>query len=320
MSQPSPASLLIVAGPTASGKSALALALAEELRGTIINADSMQVYRDLAVLTTRPGAADLARAPHRLYGVIDAAETCSVGRWRLMALAEIAASHRAGRVPILAGGTGLYLRALLEGLAPVPPIPAAARAQARALQARLGGEAFRRALAPLDPEAAQRLAAGDTQRLIRAYEVAKATGRTLAAWRRGQGAPGFSAAAVVLLPPRETLYAGCDARFLAMMEQGAAPEAEALLARGLDPALPAMKAVGVRELGALLTGRADREAAIAAAQQATRRYAKRQYTWLRHQLPETGSLRKLVLTEQFSESLLPKIFSFIRQFQLTVKV
>jgi tRNA dimethylallyltransferase len=312
--------LLIVAGPTASGKSALALALAEALRGTIINADSMQVYRDLAVLTARPGAAEVARAPHRLYGVIDAAEACSAGRWRDLALAEIAAARAEGRLPILAGGTGLYLRALLDGLAPVPPVPPAIRAAARALHAELGGPAFRAALAALDPEAAERLAAGDTQRLVRAYEVAQGTGKTLASWRRGQSAPEFRAAAILLLPPREALYRACDARFLAMMGHGAEAEAGALLARQLDPAVPAMKAVGVPELAQLITGRLPREAAIAAAQQATRRYAKRQYTWFRHQLREGAGVSKHVVAEQFSESLVPEILSFIRQFLLTIKV
>jgi tRNA dimethylallyltransferase len=277
----------------------------------------MQIYRDLAVLTARPGAAELARAPHRLYGVVDAAEACSAGRWREMALAEIAAARAAGRLPILVGGTGLYLRALLEGLAPVPPVPAEIRAASRALHAALGGADFRAALAALDPEAAARLPAGDTQRLIRAYEVATATGRTLAAWRERQRPPGFAAAAILLLPPREVLYALCDARFNAMMEAGAEAEARALLARGLDPALPAMKAVGLRELGELAAGRLGRDAAMASGRQATRRYAKRQYTWFRHQLPEREGFRKLVLAAQYSESLLPEIFSFIRQFLLT---
>jgi tRNA dimethylallyltransferase len=320
VSSAAPQPVVIVAGPTASGKSALAVALAEALGGTIINADSMQVYRDLAVLTARPGAAELARAPHRLYGVIDAAEACSAGRWRGLALAEIAAARAAGRLPVLTGGSGLYLRALLEGLAPVPPVPAALREEARALHARLGGEAFRQALAVRDPEAAQGLAAGDTQRLIRAYEVVAATGRPLAHWRRGQGpAAGPPAAAVLLLPPRAELYAACDARFLQMMERGALAEAAALLARGLDPALPAMRAVGVPELAALLAGRASREAAVAAAQQATRRYAKRQYTWFRHQMPEHAALQKLVLEQQFSESLTPEILPFIRRALLTTK-
>ena len=320
MSSAEPQPVVIVAGPTASGKSALALAIAEAVGGTIINADSMQVYRDLAVLTARPGAAELARAPHRLYGVIDAAEACSAGRWRDLALAEIATARAAGSVPVLTGGSGLYLRALLEGLAPVPPVPAALRAEARALHAHLGGEAFRQALGARDPEAARRLAPGDTQRLIRAYEVVAATGRPLADWHRGQGsAAGPPAVVVLLLPPRTELYAACDARFLRMMEQGALAEVATLLARGLDPALPAMRAVGVPELAALLAGRAAREAVVAAAQQATRRYAKRQYTWFRHQMPEHGALQKLAIGEQFSESLVTKILPFIRRALLTIK-
>jgi tRNA dimethylallyltransferase len=320
MTSPPPA-LIIVAGPTASGKSALALALAEEFGGTIINADSMQVYRDLAVLTAQPGAAEQARAPHRLYGVIDAAEPCSAGRWRAMAMAEIERARGECRVPIVVGGTGLYLRSLLDGLAPVPPVPAAIRAEARALHARLGGPAFRDALGALDPEAAQRLAAGDGQRLVRAFEVATATGQPLSAWQRRPGpAPDLTAAAIILLPPRPALFAACDARFLAMMQAGALAEVAALLRRGLAPVLPAMKAVGVPELGALLAGRLTPDAAVAAAQQATRRYAKRQYTWFRRQLPQTGRTQRMLVDAQFSESLSPKIFSFIRQFLLTVNV
>jgi tRNA dimethylallyltransferase len=318
MSSPAPTPLLIVAGPTASGKSALALVLAEAFAGTIINADSMQVYRDLHVLTARPRPEEEARAPHRLYGVIDAAEPCSAGRWRAMALTEIEAARAAGRVPILAGGTGLYLHALVHGIAAMPAIPAAVRAAAQALHAALGGAAFRARLAELDPGAAARLAAGDTQRLIRAYEVAAATGRPLGEWQRA--APPAAApniACVVLLPPRALLYAACDARFGAMMEQGAVDEARALLGRGLAADLPAMKAVGVRELAALIAGTTTREAAIAAAQQSTRRYAKRQYTWLRHRM---AGLRPLTIDAQFSESLLPGILSFIRQQLLTAKI
>jgi tRNA dimethylallyltransferase len=305
--------ILIVAGPTASGKSALALALAEELRGTVINADSMQVYRDLPILTAQPNAAARARAPHRLYGEIDAAEGFSAGAWRERAVAEIAASRAASRVPILVGGTGLYFRALLDGLAPTPPIPAEARNAARALHVELGPAAFHDRLRALDSEAAARLHPGDTQRLLRAYEVATATGRTLGDWQRGQAsARDFSAAAILLLPPREPLYAACDGRFLNMLALGAAEEVEALLARDLDPSLPAMRALGVRELASWLVGKIDRDAAIAAAQQATRNYAKRQMTWFRHQLPEGQGLRKLVLDEQYSERLLPNIFAFIR--------
>jgi len=320
MSEEAARPLVIVAGPTASGKSALALAVAEAFGGTIINADSMQVYRDLRVLTARPGEAEEVRAPHRLYGVLDAAEACSAGRWRALALAEIAAARQAGRLPILAGGTGLYLRALLDGLAPVPPVPESARREARALHARLGAVAFKSALAALDPETAERLAPGDTQRLIRAYEVVRGTGRGLRAWRRAQAPTGaFQAAAIALLPPRPALYASCDGRFLRMVEAGAVAEVAALGARGLDPALPVMKAVGVGELGAFLAGRCSLADAIAAAQQATRRYVKRQYTWLRHQLSASDHLRRLDLSAQFSESLKGEIFSFIRQFLLTIK-
>ncbi len=312
------ASIVIVAGPTASGKSALALALAEEFRGTIINADSQQVYRDLEIVTARPGAAETARAPHRLYGFIDAAENCSVGHWLKLARAEIDAARHNGRLPILAGGTGLYVEALLKGLAELPEIPAALRAEVRALYGRLGGEAFRAALAELDPEAAARLPTSDAQRLTRAYEVVMATGRPLSEWQKRQSpGPALRAAIVLSLPPRASLYAACNARVLRMAENGAEAEIAALLGRGLDKNLPAMKAVGVREFAALLDGRSSYAEAIAAMQQATRQYAKRQYTWFRRRIPDGERVQKLVIDQQFSESLLPGIFSFIRQFLLT---
>jgi tRNA dimethylallyltransferase len=307
--------IVIVAGPTASGKSILALALTERLNGIVVNADSMQIYRDLPILTAQPDAAARARVPHRLYGEIDAAEQFSVGAWRALALAEIASAARTGQTPILTGGTGLYFRALLEGLAPVPPIPPAIRAAAQALRAEIGIGAFHRELAALDPEAAARLKPGDRQRVLRAYEVAKATGRTLAAWQAEPSAgPAVSAEMILLLPPREALYAACDARVLAMIEHGATEEVRALLARNLEPDLPAMRALGVAELARWLQGKTMREEAIAALQQATRNYAKRQITWFKHQTPERAGLRKLVFEEKFSERILPQIFSFIRQF------
>ncbi len=306
--------ILIVAGPTASGKSALALTVAERLGGTIINADSMQVYRDLPRLTAQPDAAAQARAAHRLYGEIDPAEGFSAGAWRLRALAEIETSRAAGRLPILVGGTGLYLRALLDGLAPTPPIPADVRREARSLHAALGAAAFHDALGRLDPEAAARLNQRDTQRVIRAYEVAIATGRTLGEWQRGHPVvPDLSARAIVMLPQRERLYAACDARFLDMVAHGAVAEVQALLDRDLGPDVPAMRALGVRELAAWLQGQVDRKSAIAAAQQATRNYVKRQLTWFRTQLPETQRLQKRIFTEQFSERLLVEIYPFIRQ-------
>ncbi len=304
---------IIVAGPTASGKSALALALAEHYGGTIINADALQVYRDLRILTARPGALAAERAPHRLYGFLDAAERGSAARWRTLALVEIAAAGKAGRLPIVAGGTGLYLRALREGLAAVPDIPPAIREEAAALYLRLGGAQFREELARLDPVSAARLPPGDRTRLTRAYEVAQATGLPIGEWRKQTGVPTpYRFATILLSPPRETLYAACDARFLAMIEAGGLAEAAALLARNLSPELPAMKAVGLPELFRHLRGEISLDAAIAAAQQATRRYAKRQMTWFRHQLDA-----ELICVEQYSESFGLTARHFIDHFLLT---
>jgi tRNA dimethylallyltransferase len=299
----------IIAGPTASGKSALALVLAEALGGTIINADSMQVYRDLRVVTARPTETDLARAPHRLYGVIDGAELCSAAHWAALARAEIAAIRAEGRLPILVGGTGLYLRTLLHGIAEIPPIPEAIRAAARARHAAIGGVAFRAELAGLDPAGAARLAPGDSQRLMRAYEVVTATGRPIGAWQR-DAAPGeaLSHRAFVLLPPREVLNAAIDARFIAMAGNGALDEVAALLERRLDPALPVMKAVGVPELAAHIRGETTLDAAIEAAQTASRRYAKRQMTWFRHQMPGAQ-----LWHEQFSNKIGAEICQIVRE-------
>jgi tRNA dimethylallyltransferase len=310
--------VILVAGPTASGKSALALELAAALGGTIINADALQAYRDLRILSARPDEAALARVPHRLYGYLDAAERGSVGRWRALALCEIAASHRAGRVPILVGGTGLYLRALQHGLASIPPIPAAIREEAAALYRALGGVGFHERLAAQDPVAAARLSPGDRQRLMRAWEVVHATGRPLSEWHGGEWQAGpaaaspFRFACLLLAPPREALYAATDARFLGMIAKGALAEAAALAARGLDPGLPAMKAVGLPELLRHLEGDITLDEAVAAAMRATRRYAKRQMTWFRHQM-----VPDLVLTAQLSESLLRCSRHFIDRFLLT---
>ena len=305
--------IVIVAGPTASGKSALALRLAEHYRGAVINADALQCYRDLRILTARPGAAENAGAPHLLYGFLDAAERGSAARWRDLALAEIAASLAAGRLPILVGGTGLYLRALMGGLAPMPDIPPAIRDEAAALYQQLGGAAFRVELARLDPVAAARFPAGDRTRLTRAFAVVRATGRPIAEWQNAAPTPApYRFATILLAPPRDTLYAACDARFGAMISAGALDEAAALLARGLDPDLPAMKAVGLPELIRHLRGETTLDAAVAAARQATRRYAKRQTTWFRHQL-DAG----LICNEQYSESLLRCSRHFIDRFMLT---
>jgi tRNA dimethylallyltransferase len=271
----------LIAGPTASGKSALALRLAQETGGELVNADSMQIYRDLRILTARPTAEEEARAPHHLFGVADAAEGWSVGRW-VRAAAEVLADIDArGRTAIVVGGTGLYFNALTEGLAEVPPVPAQVREQAAQDFELLGERAFRARLAVHDPAAAARIAPGDRQRLARAWEVHAATGTPLTDWQR-TGAPVLAAGrwrGVVLEPPREVLYARCDARLAAMLEHGALAEVRDLLARRLDPDLPAMKAVGVREFGAFVRGETTLAAALARAQQETRRYAKRQMTW-----------------------------------------
>jgi tRNA dimethylallyltransferase len=305
--------VLVITGPTASGKSALALDLAAGAGGTVINADSLQCYRDLEILTARPQPSALARAPHRLYGFLDAAERGSAGSWRERALAEIVVATKAGRLPIVVGGTGLYIRALTDGLAPFPEIPEEARQEAAALHRTLGGAAFREHLAGLDPDAARRLCAGDTQRLVRAYAVVRATGVPIGAWRaRPHPAAPYRFATILLMPPRERLYAACDARFAAMIERGALTEAAALAGRGLDPGLPAMKAVGLPELIGHLRSEMPLTEAVAAAQRATRRYAKRQMTWFRYQ-----SRPDLIIVEQLSQSLLRRSRQFIDEFLLT---
>ncbi len=309
---------MLVGGPTASGKSALALDLAEALDGVVINADSMQVYRDLAVVTARPDAEDLARVPHRLYGTIDGAERCSAARWREMAIAEIDAAHGDGRLPVVAGGTGLYLRALTEGFSDIPDVPDAVRSATMARHAELGGAAFHAALAERDPVMAARLSPGDSQRLVRAWEVLEATGRSLADWQAAPVAgppPGYRFLTIILVPPRDALYAACDRRFAAMMEADAVAEVRALLARGLDPALPVMKVLGVPEIARFLAGEVDRDTAIAQAQQATRRYAKRQMTWFRNQILARSPENTHALDAQYSKSLWPEILSIVRDWR-----
>lgn len=309
--------VVLLGGPTGSGKSALALAIAEEFGGAVVNADSMQIYRDLRILTDRPGPDEEARVPHRLFGVLDGADPCSVGRWYGLAGEALADLARGGcGLAVLVGGTGLYLKAAEEGLAPVPEVPAGVRARMRQRLDAVGEAAFREELRFIDPAAAVRIASGDRQRLLRAREVAEATGRPLADWQAEQALPPLAAARIGfrLLPPRAELYAACDARYLRMIEAGAVEEVEALLARNLEPGLPVKKAVGVREIAAYLQGGVTREEMIARGQRATRRYAKRQYTWFRHQMTSAEPIY-----EKFSESLFPEIFTKIRQFLLTVR-
>jgi tRNA dimethylallyltransferase len=284
------------------------------LRGVVINADSLQCYRDLRILTARPNGDAEGRVPHRLYGFLDATERGSAARWHTLALDEIAAAINARRLPILVGGTGLYLRVLEKGLAAVPAIPEEIRQEAAALYRVLGGVGFREKLAQFDPVAAKRLFPRDKQRLTRAFEVVRATGLPLEAWQqRPNHAPGYRFATILLAPPREQLYAACDKRFAEMIKAGALAEVAALAARGLDPGLPAMKAAGLPELLSYLGGERSLDEAIALAQRATRRYAKRQTTWFRHQVTPD-----LILEAQFSESLLQCSRHFIHQFLLTI--
>jgi tRNA dimethylallyltransferase len=276
--------LVVIAGPTASGKSALALALAQQIGGVIVNADSAQIYRDLRVLSSAPTEEELNQADHRLYNVQDGALPCSAAEWAGLARREIADIGGNGRTPILVGGTGLYLRTLIEGFAPVPAIDVEVRARVREATV----EENRGKLGKLDPGAAARLKPADAARINRALEVILSTGRTLAEWqkeREGGIRDQVELRPIILLPPRKWLYARCNERFAHMIDQGAVAEVETLLACKLNPNLPVMRAIGVRELSAYLLGRLSLDEAIAAGQQATRRYAKRQYTWFAHQPP-----------------------------------
>ncbi len=290
--------LALIAGPTASGKSDLALRLALALdkagpstasgRAVIVNADSAQVYADLQVLSARPAPDEMAGIEHRLFGAWDGASACSAADWAAAAKEVIAEVHGAGGVPILVGGTGLYLRTLLDGIAPVPEIDPEVRKTVRALPV---PEAHA-ALVREDPQRAAMLAPADAARISRALEVVRSTGRALAEWqqeRAGGIGDRVTLHAAILLPDRDWLYERCDQRFAAMLARGAIGEVEALLARGLDPALPAMRAIGVSELGAFLRGDCSLDHACAAGAQATRNYAKRQYTWFRRQPPPEWS-------------------------------
>jgi len=280
---------VLIAGPTASGKSALALGLAEQLGGMVINTDSMQVYADLRVLTARPTLEEEARVPHRLYGHVDAAVNYSAGSFVSDAAAALAEARAQRRLPIFIGGTGLYFKALTRGLSAVPPIPAEVRENVRAQLERDGVEALHAELARRDPVAAARLKPRDRTRIARALEVVVATGRALTDWH-SEGQPPLLAPgefrALFLAPEREALYARIDARFGAMLKAGALEEVERLAARRLDPLLPAMKAHGVPPLMKYLKGEITLAEAAEIGRANTRHYAKRQFTWFRHQLPE----------------------------------
>ncbi|KAF0116549.1 MAG: tRNA dimethylallyltransferase [Rhodospirillaceae bacterium] len=303
--------VIIVAGPTASGKSALALVLAEAFGGTVINADSMQVYRDLFLLTARPDAAALARAPHRLYGFLEAGEEiCSVARWLVLAHAAVQEAHGAGRLPIVVGGTGLYLEALRHGLALVPEVPAAVRAKTRDLMAVIGPHAFHARLAERDPVMAARLRPSDPQRLQRAWEVLMASGRSLADWQGAAVMEGMRArfCSLMLMPPRPVLRAACDTRLRCMVAAGAVAEVAALLARAVPSDRPILKALGVSALADHIRGRCSLEEAVMAAQGATRRYAKRQCTWFRHHLTDA----RVIADASMPDEALALVGSFLQ--------
>jgi tRNA dimethylallyltransferase len=283
----SKARAILIAGPTASGKSRLALRLAEQLGGLVVNADSMQVYRELHILTARPTVEDEAQAPHALYGFVSGREAYSAGRYAADAARAIAAAQAAGRVPIVVGGTGLYFKALLEGLSPVPPIPPEVRAYWRAQAAARPAGELHALLAQRDPEMAARLMPTDPQRMVRALEVLECTGRSLAHWQRTPGTPVLGEGEtrrLLVLPDRAAQGAAIDARFDAMLAEGALQEVRALIALGLADDLPVMRALGVAPLAAHLAGVTSREAAVAAAKAETRQYAKRQLTWLRRNM------------------------------------
>jgi len=311
--------VVILAGPTASGKSALALDLAETLDGTIINADSMQVYRDLPVLTAQPDAADQQRVPHRLYGFLGLDDACDAQRWAELAAKEIDATLDAQRLPIVVGGTGLYIRALMTGFSPMPDISPQVRESARQSVAELGSAEMHRRLTERDPATAARLRPSDRQRVARAWEVLEQTGRPLSWW---QGQPPVPLTPhrflpFVITPDRVDLYAAVDGRFAAMVERGALEEvrrAEALPHKGEGGG---RKALGYPELAAVAAGGVDLADAVPAAQQATRRYAKRQLTWFRHQVPLANFISPNGPAMKFSQSYTAQTRQKIRDFLLT---
>lgn len=307
--------VIVIGGPTASGKSSLALEIAEAFGGEVVNADSMQVYRDLEILTARPPTDETRRVPHHLYGVLGAGERCSAGQWRTRALDAIRDIHRRGRVPVVVGGTGLYLRALMTGLHKMPAVPSAVRDDLNARLVTQGAPALHAELMACDPETAAGLNPSDGQRIVRALEIFIHTGKGLKSWQSGEteAVPDdlrfFS---IVILPPRDALYDAVNERFVRMISQGGIEEVGRLMSQTPADDFPLLKAVGVQAIRSYLAGEIDRERLLELGQRDTRRYAKRQMTWFRRQI-----IPEITLKTKYSEIKLPEIFSEISKFVLT---
>jgi tRNA dimethylallyltransferase len=309
LKNPTHARYIMIAGPTASGKSQLAVDLACRLDGEVVNADSMQLYTDLSILTARPSKADTQDIPHHLYGVLDGGHRASVATWLELAATAMTAIRARGKMPIIIGGTGMYLDAAVNGIAPIPDVPAKIQEDCMNLFDAIGGAAYRQKLALHDPLVASRLADGDRQRLIRAMGVFKASGIALGQFQKAEHKSALIGRPVkiAILPPRDVLYARIDARFDEMLEQGAMDEVKQLINRRLDPSLPLMKALGVTALKSVLDQEMTIDEAAYIAKRDSRHYAKRQMTWLRNNYSA-----QITLITKLSESLMENIFSLIR--------
>ena len=303
---------IVICGPTASGKSALAMKLANELNGEIINADSMQVYNELKILTSRPSTNDAQNIPHNLFGIRKMVEPCSVNIWFKLAKKSISEIIDRGKVPIACGGTGMYIHYLSKRLSKIPEIPNRVRLQAREKLKIIGNENFSKELVNLDPLLGNKIPIGDSQRLTRAWEVMKATGQSLAAWNmESDQATDLNLYHVLLIPDREILYRICDQRFLGFMDQGAVGEAETIKNMNLDPSLPAMKALCLSQIIKYLDGEMNLDDAIKQAQQKTRNYAKRQMTWFRNQL-KPNFLYKKPYDGSIDRDLIIEVIKFLK--------
>ncbi len=306
--------VVIVAGPTASGKSDLALALAEEFAGVVINADSQQRYRDFPILTAQPSDAERARAPHRLFGDLEANDVSTAAEWAAKAALDVRTAHAGQQLPIVVGGTGLYLKVLMEGVAEIPRVPDEIRTAARTMLTDIGNADFHRLLAERDPESASRIPPGNTQRLARAWEVVEATGTALSVWQEAPARPALAADyfCILVMPPREAVVEAGAARFRAMLKAGALGEVEAALRKGIAPDAPAMHALGARELAGHLAGRMSLAEAVNLADIATRQYAKRQATWFRHQF-NSDVTQEARYTSQMRAALVSRVRDFLKE-------